>query len=53
MERFAIPFTSQKIRDYEAQKIENLRGRPDDYVKVAKKKRDHYEQMSGKDFNKS
>ena len=38
VERFAIPFTSQKIRDYEAQKIENLRGRPDDYVKVAKKK---------------
>ena len=37
MERFAIPFTSQKIRDYKAQKTENLRGRPDDYVKVAKK----------------
>lgn len=53
VERFAIPFTSQKIRDYTAQKIENLRGRPDDYVKVAKKKRDHYEQMGGKDFNKS
>ena len=39
MERFAIPFTSQKIRDYKALKIENLRLRPDDYVKVAKKAR--------------
>ena len=53
MESFAIPFISQKIGEYKAQKIENLRGRPDDYVKFAKKKRDHYEQMGGKDFNKS